>query len=211
MGAGCYRSVNRELFYVGGYCENKCFPKHGYCEAASDADVTKAHDTCELKPEYKGKDCVAIGQINKAVEDATKQGKDIFLYNPDMFSDFYYDACFEKLPNRNGQTYISVCAGVRTITDRIGENLQLITAKGIKEVWVGVESANSKLRDLYDKPKFTNDEVVKLTKLGRELGLNICWFLVDGCEDTDETRLETYNLIKEAEPFRIHIGQLKSY
>ena len=55
---------------------------------------------------------------------------------------------------------------------------------------------------------FNNNELVALTKEGQETGCHICWYLVDGVLDTDATRLETYNLIKEAFPYRVHIGQL---
>lgn len=211
MGGGCYRSVSRELFYVGGYCENQCFSKYGYCEASSDVDPTKTHDTCELKPEYKERDVKPIGVVNAAVAEATEHGKEIFLYTPDMFSDFYFEECFTKLPNRNDRTHICINACVRTLIDKLGYDMLSLKDKGIREVWVGVESANPALRDKYDKPSFTNEELEKLTIAGRISGVDICWFLVDGCEDTDKTRLETYNLIKDVEPFRLHVGQLKSY
>jgi len=206
MGAGCYRIPNRNLFFVGGYCENGCFQNHGGCEASSQFEAVKSEVHCELKPEDLGKTVKPINDINAAIDQATKDGKTIFLYTPDTFSDFYFEAFYKLLPNRNGNTYIAINAGVRTLVDKA--NWEEIHNKGIREVWIGVESANSRLREKYFKPAFTNAEVLGLTKAGHEHGINVCWFLVDGTEDTDETRLQTYGLIKEAEPYRVHIGEL---
>jgi len=211
MGSGCYRIANRELFFVGGWCENNCFKNYGGCEASINADITKEHETCELRPDDFSKMNHTMKQVNKVVGKVTQKGKSIFLYTPDMYSDFYYENCFNRLKNRNGSTYIAINAGVRTLTDKVENHWQSILDKGIKEIWIGVESAEPLLRDKYNKPEFTNDEVVEITKKGHLLGVNICWFLVDGDEDTEITRLKTYNLIKEAQPYRIHIGDLRAY
>ena len=93
--------------------------------------------------------------------------------------------------------------------DKFKGDWDFLSRKGIKEVWLGVESGNKSLRDKYTKPSFTNKEIVEITEQGRKNNVNICWFLVDGDEDTDKTRLETYQLMKEAQPFRFHIGELQ--
>lgn len=209
MGGSCYRVEGRELFFIGGWCENDCFQSHGGCEASAIGEVTKEHETCEISPPDHEMMSHTMAEANNAVQKATSKGKSIFLYTPDMFSDFYFDNCFNRLIDRNGATYISINAGVRTLTDRIGDIWQPLIDKGIKEMWIGVESADVNLRDKYNKPKFTNEEVLEITRKGRLLDINVCWFLVDGDEDTEATRLKTYNLIKQGEPFRIHIGDLK--
>ena len=71
-----------------------------------------------------------------------------------------------------------------------------------------MESASKYLRDKYFKIPFTNNEVRKITEQGQKANINICWFLVDGAEDTVETRLETYQMIKDCDPYRVHIGEL---
>lgn len=208
MGAGCYRVLNRNLFFVGGYCENGCFKNHGGCEASSQFDAVKTEAHCELKPESK-QIMKSMETINRAVEVATEDNKSIFLYVPDMFSDIYYEKCFRLLPKRNGSTYIAINASVRELFDK--RNWQEIYEKGIREIWIGVESASIELRNKYFKVPFTNEEVLTITDEGQKSGINICWFLVDGIEDTSETRLQTYQMIKKADPYRAHIGQLQKY
>ena len=205
MGSGCYRVPNRNLFFVGGHCENGCFRDHGGCEASSQFEAAKSELHCELKPENKTI-MKPINEVYGAIERATKDGKTIFLYTPDMFSDAYFDRCFKTLQNRNGNTYIAINASVRNLTDK--GNWSEIYAKGIREIWIGVESASKCLRDKYFKIPFTNNEVREITKQGQKAGINICWFLVDGVEDTIETRLETYQMIKDCDPYRVHIGEL---
>lgn len=208
MGAECYRVPNRNLFYVGGHCENSCFRNHGGCDASSEFEAVKTEVHCELRMGDKVM-IVSIKEVVEAVKNATRKGKSIFLYTPDMFSDVYFSQCFQKLPHSNGNTYIAINAGVRTLFDRA--DWVDILSKGIKEIWIGVESASVNLRNRYFKQEFTNAEALKITADGMKAGINICWYLVDGVEDTDATRLETYRLIKKANPFRVHIGQLQYY
>jgi hypothetical protein len=80
--------------------------------------------------------------------------------------------------------------------------------RGIHEVWLGVESADPNLRDLYGKPKFTNEEVLDLTAQAHKYGINMCWYLVDSKDDTTETRLANYNFIREGQPHRIRIWNI---
>jgi radical SAM superfamily enzyme YgiQ (UPF0313 family) len=80
--------------------------------------------------------------------------------------------------------------------------------KGIREIWLGVESGDPELRHRYGKLPFENEEVVQITETGRKVGINVCWFLVDGPDDTGATRLKTYDLMRKADPFRCHIGPL---
>ena len=209
MGGGCRMTANRETLIVGGYCEHSCFSGHGGCEASSELDAIKSTVHCELKPGTKDKLLVSMEQLNVVVDDATKRGKSVFLYTPDMFSPTYFESCYKKLPTRNDTASIAVNAGVRTLVDTIAGDWNSVREKGITEIWVGVETANVILRKKYHKPEFTNEEVVRLTKEGRAAGINICWYLVDGCEDTTQTRIDTWQLMKDADPYRIHIGHLE--
>ncbi|KKK56716.1 hypothetical protein LCGC14_3061740, partial [marine sediment metagenome] len=207
MGAGCRRTANRETVFVGGYCENTCFANHGGCEASSELDAVKTDLHCELKPDSHEPMVLSIAEMMSQIDSAGQNRKSTFLYTPDMFSKTYFRACFLKMPDREGSVSIAINAGVRTLVDS-GCDWTEIRKKGITEVWLGVESATKALRDKYCKPDFTNAEVVKLTREGREAGIDVCWYLVDGLEDTDETRLATLQLIKDGDPFRIHIGDI---
>ena len=209
MGGGCYRIPKRDLFFVGGFCENGCFRDHGGCESSSQFEAVKTEVHCEYRPDDNRVFPKTMDEINHAIDKATNSGRTIFLYAPDMFSDVYFNGIFKKLPNRNGSTHIAVNACVKTLANRA--DWSEIYSKGIREIWIGVESANIGLRNKYHKPYFVNNEVLRITRQAKESKINICWFLVDGPEDTDETRLETYGLVKRGDPYRIHIGQLERY
>ena len=209
MGGGCYRVPSRNLFFIGGHCENGCFRDHGGCEASSQFKAVKSEAHCELKPHNDDPLVASMAEINQAVDNATAEGKSIFLYTPDMFSKTYFDNVFCKLPDRDNSTYIAVNAGVPSLVEKA--DWPAIRAKGIREIWIGVESACWELREKYYKAEFGNDDVLKVTKAGHDVGINICWFLVDGPEDTEKSRVDTYQLIKEADPFRVHIGTLERY
>ncbi len=208
MGRGCYDMPMRQLFVAGTQCDNHCFPHHGGCKA-DDPLVEKKYETCEYAPEWEeyGRS-VDMGALLKAVTNATAKGESIFIYTPDMFSDLYFDAIFKKLPEQSDRTYIAINACVKTFIDRkVG--WEALRNKGIKEVWFGVESGARRLRDLYNKLPFTNGEIIGITLAAKDAGVNVCWFLVDGHEDNGDTRLQTFNLIKEGNPFRVNIEQLR--
>jgi len=213
MGGGCYRIPNRELFFVGGYCPNACFQNHGGCEASAEFEAVKTDVHCEIKPDSQNILTKTTEEIEVFINGAVKQEKTIFLYTPDAFSEFYFDKFFMALSERNGSTYIVINAGVRTLVDRLNNGLswQDIHNRGIREIWIGVESASPYLRHEYHKPFFTNKEVLDVTQKGQEAGINMCWFLVDGSEDTSRTKARTFELIKRADPYRIHIGELRRY
>ena len=207
MGGGCRFMKNRETIYAGGKCENNCFSHYGGCNASDDVAV-KQIETCEYKSENHDIMLLSISEINQRIEEFTKQGKSIFLYTPDMFSKFYFGRLFKKLPDRNGNTFIAVNAGVRTFKQRKFP-FEEMRSKGIFEIWIGVESADLNIRNKYGKPMFSNADVIKLTKEAKKYEINVCWYLVDGKEDTAESRLLTYNLIRECNPFRVNVEQLQ--
>lgn len=207
MGGGCRIMHNRETIYAGGKCENHCFSHYGGCNASDDIAV-KQSETCEYKTPNKDIMLLTMEEINQRIEELTKDGKSIFLYTPDLFSKFYFQRLFKKLPNRNGNTYIAVNAGVKSLKQKrcpFGE----IRAKGIYEIWIGVESADLNIRNKYGKPKFSNEDVLFITENAKTWGINVCWYLVDGKEDHIQSRIMTYELIREARPFRVNIEQLQ--
>jgi len=206
MGRGCYTDERRDLVIVGNWCPNKCFRGFGEC-GASELGQEKSVLMCELRPEMKDKIIDnAMLEILSAVKKSTVNGRSVFLYTPDMFNRFYLEAVLRKLPD-NPAAYIAVNACVHSF---IKANMPFdeLRKKGIKEIWFGIESGSQELRNRYSKPYFTNNDVLRITNLGRDAGVNICWFMVDGFEDTPQTRLETFNLMVEAQPFRFHFSPL---
>lgn len=207
MGSSCYTNERRDLVIVGNYCSNRCFEGLGEC-GASEFGEEKSVLMCELRPELDSKiiDNATV-QIRAAITLSVREGREVFLYTPDMFNKFYRDAVLKKLlPNPNA--YIAVNACVHSFIES-GWDFESLKSLGIKEIWFGVESGSKKLRDKYNKPNFDNSNIERLTVLGRDAGVNICWFLVDGDLDTDGTRLETFTLLKEAQPFRFHFSPLR--
>jgi radical SAM superfamily enzyme YgiQ (UPF0313 family) len=207
MGGGCRFFKNRETIYAGGRCENNCFSHYGGCNASYDIAI-KQKETCEYKTDNHGIMLLSIDEINRMVEDHTRNSKTIFLYTPDLFSKFYFRNLFKKLPERNGNTYIAVNAGVKTLKQRKFP-FEEIRSKGIFEIWIGVESADLYIRNKYGKPKFSNSDVKYITEEAKKHGIEVCWYLVDGKEDDSQSRLATYNLIRECKPFRVNIEQLQ--
>jgi radical SAM superfamily enzyme YgiQ (UPF0313 family) len=93
-----------------------------------------------------------------------------------------------------------------------GESLlELLQEAGVREVWFGVESADEGLREKYNKPPFTNQQLKKITRELQKAGIFCCWYLVVGFEDTAETIQATVNLVKEVKPSRIFITDLVPY
>jgi len=207
MGGGCRFMKNRETIYAGGKCENNCFSHYGGCNASDDIAL-KQTETCEYKSENHDILLLSLKEINDRIEEFTKKGKSVFLYTPDLFSKFYFSKLFKKLPERNGNTFIAVNAGVRTLKQR-KYPFEEIKARGIFEIWIGVESAELSIRNKYGKPKFSNKDVIFLTKEAKKYGIEICWYLVDGKEDTAQSRLATYDLIRECNPFRVNVERLQ--
>jgi hypothetical protein len=211
MGGSCYRGEDRDMYVVGEWCENSCFGDFGGCEASMDANTTKPSPNCE----YRATGDPRLVPINMqavlaAINQARGTRRQLFLYTPDMFQSHYLVECMEKLPGASEWTYLAINAGVRSFLDS-GWGFADLCAKGIREMWFGVESGDPILRARYDKPTFTNAEVIQLTQDGREAGVNVCWFLVDGVDDTDESRLATYELIRRAHPFRVQVGVVQRY
>jgi len=205
MGGGCRLFHNRETIYAGGKCENNCFSHYGGCNASDDI-AEKQQETCEFKPPSNEIMLMSISEINKQISELTNRGKSVFLYVPDLFSDLYAKRIFKRLPNRNGNTYIATNASVNSLRN---VDFAEIKARGIFEIWIGIESASKEIRDKYNKPEFENEEVIRITQKARDYHINICWYLVDGDEDSEKSKLETYELIKQGNPFRINIEQLQ--
>ena len=204
MGGGCRKVHNRETIFAGGKCKNKCFSKYGGCNASDDLKATKQTETCEHKAPNNKIMLMTLNQINDKIDTLTEQNKSIFLYVPDLFGEIYFKILFKKLPNRNSNTYIATNGSVNSL-----KNIDFLTIKnkGIHEIWIGVESASKEIRDKYNKPEFSNNDILYITNKGKKHEINICWYLVDGI-DNEKSRLETYNLIKKGNPFRINIEQL---
>ena len=122
----------------------------------------------------------------------------------------YYESIYKQLPSYDGGFgYVAINAGVRSFIDRNINPKELID-HGIREIWFGVESGSKLMREKYGKPNFTNSEVIKLTEYIQSFGIHVCWYLLDSKDDTDFSRLATYELVRVAQPYRIRIWPLET-
>lgn len=185
------------IIKAGGKCDNNCFANQCGCNVHTNPE-------CEE---------LTVDQVNNRLLFDIYSVEKVFLYTPDMFSEYYYPL-YQKLRLFGADEkpaippYISINASVRNFIDRNIEMRDLLE-KGIKEVWLGVESGSRRVRDAYNKPPFTNEEVMQITLLGQLHGVNICWYLLDSKEDDLESRLETYHLICVCNPYRLRIWPLE--
>jgi len=184
-----------KFLYAGGECKNHCFANYGGC-------LVHTPKTTEI---------LSSEEIAYQLGLLTSKHEQAFVYTPDMFSDLYYKSVFLELPFYDGGfpgAYIAVNASVRTLIDKVKDFSDLLD-RGIREVWFGIESGDELMRKKYGKPNFSNSEVAFTTKELQRFGIHACWYLLDSKDDTDSSRLATYELIRECEPYRIRIWPLE--
>lgn len=185
-----------KMIYAGGACNNSCFIRYGGC------GVHRKHNN--------GNHLLSRSpaKINAAVTSELILHNPAFIYTPDMFSGLYYKTLFTNLEERSFG-YIGINASVVTLKQRLAEGLKMsdIVKKGIKEIWLGIESGSLAVRKDFNKPHFTNEDVIEITHLGTEYGINMCWYLID-TPDNPTAEKETYKLIVKGKPYRVRISQL---
>jgi radical SAM superfamily enzyme YgiQ (UPF0313 family) len=182
-----------KFLFVGGKCSKNCFADYGGC------DVHKQHR--DEEPTIQ-RICFLIGYHMAKHEQ-------VFLYTPDMLSDQYYESVFQKLPKYESTEgpYIAINASVDTMRDKI-EDMNELLSRGIREVWLGVESASILTRKRYGKPKFTNKELLDITRKAQDMGINVCWYLIDNPKEDAMAKLFTFELIVRGKPFRVRFAKI---
>ncbi len=123
-----------------------------------------------------------------------------WLYVLDFFDHRNLDI-FRALPEQQ-ETPLAIEGCVRTCYDNYLKvyRIHALKRKGVAEIWFGVESGNSELRDSYGKLPFTNDELLEVMEELRKNDIRVSWYLVYGEQDTRETLLDTNRLVRDGEP-----------
>ncbi len=107
--------------------------------------------------------------------------------------------------------YFCIETTVLSLAEKGKDFFRLLKKAGIQEVWLGVESGSSELRNKYNKPPFTNQQLETVIAGLKRAGIACCWYLVVSAEDTEQTIKQTVDLVKEAKPDRIFLFQAVRY
>jgi radical SAM superfamily enzyme YgiQ (UPF0313 family) len=184
---------------LDNFCSwGRCFKGYGGC-----ADRSARYEECKIWDVLE-----IIRKIDKILI-KNPQAR-IFLETPNFFDpekmigeEMYQ--FHEFLSVETEYAYLSVQAIPRDLIDFLKEGVvtpEIIRESGIREIWLGLESANRDLRNKYWKPPFQNDDLLEMLKQLRGAGINYCFYLVVSLEDTDETINETIAFIKKLSRIR---------
>ncbi len=196
-----------EIIFIDRFCQQQCFKSYGGCSSFS----------------YE-RQVIDINKIISRIQSILKRKPKakIFLDAPNFIDVDYRRQIPEETENQHIKllraiiksgikAHLRIETTVYSLIDKKSDFYQLLKDAGIKEVWLGVESGNRKLRDKYNKPSFTNKQLKQITQNLHKEEIFCCWYLIVGFEDTDKTAIETADLIKKVEPDRIFLSQLLPY
>ncbi len=192
--------------YLDKYCRWQCFPNEGGCPSSYEREV------------------INISEVIARIKSILEKNPDtrIFLDAPNFFDvpdrrhlpwEFtdQHIQVLEEIVKAGMSPYLRIETTVHSLLKISNDTLDLLNQSGVREIWMGVESARRKLRDLYYKPPFENSDLVRITRNLRRRGILCGWYLVVGYRDTDKSIRMTENLIREAEPDRIFLIQAIPY
>lgn len=196
-----------ETIFLDDFCRWQCFKGYGACPSTFERQVINI-------PEI-------IIQIQGILR--KKPEAKIHLKAPNFLGDLetkkviprevesQHIKLLKAIIEKGIQTYFCIETTVYSLVDRESDFYHFLREAGIQEVWLGVESGSKKLRDKYNKPPFTNQQLEKITHRMQKQDLFCCWYLVVGFEDSGYTIRKTVDLIKKVKPDRIFLFQLVPY
>ena len=192
--------------YLDKYCRWQCFPNEGGCPSSFEREVidipgviARIKSILEKKPDAR----IFLDAPN-------------FLDVPDRrhlpweFTDQHFQV-LEVIVKAKIRPYLRIETTVHSMLKISDYTLNLLCQSGVQEIWMGVESALRKLRNLYYKPPFQNKSLIQITRKLRSKGILCGWYLVVGYRDTEKSIQITETLIREAEPDRIFLIQAIPY
>lgn len=190
---------------LDNFCSwGRCFKGYGGC-----ADRHPVFDECEVWD---------ISKILEEIKKVLAQNSEarFFLDTPNFFDSnkmigedkFQFQELMGAIYQQRLKTYFGVQATPRDLIyflkdeeDNISPGL--IRKVGIREIWLGVESANPKLRGKYFKPDFNNGALEEAMIMLRKADVHCCFYLVISSDDTDETIQETVDFVRKTKPAQI--------
>lgn len=177
-----------------------------------------AHNQCSFCTMYKNTD-FSIEQIDQIEEDlkevrATYRSlKRLFLINGDAFVlsarrlKIISDKIIEYFPEMET---ITMYASVRNIMDKSDEELKLLKASRINDLWVGIETGNKAALDHLNKGYSLKDAYEQLARLNT-IGIRHNGIYMMGTSGKDkgiENAIDTAKLINDTKPQLVRVTTL---
>jgi len=183
-----YRTI-----FVDRYCTHDCFSGYGGCGSHNDEPPI-----------------INVKKLIDAVAKALHSNIDtkIFLYTPNFFdpcSGIDHLTILQEIAEKNLQPYLRIEATVNSLIRKSPDFYKSLYNYGVREIWMGVESASDELRNKYGKPTFSNYDLEMITGLMQRQGIICCWYLVVGIDDTDDSIEMTVDLVKKLAPDQIYL------
>lgn len=196
---------------LDNFCSwGRCFKGYGGC-----ADRGPRYEDCEVWDIPK-----ILDEINRNLK--KNPNTRFFLETPNFFDpykmvgeeSYQFQELMSTLIDKESLAYLSVQAIPRDLINFIDEGIAatpLIWKSGIREIWLGLESANRELRNKYSKQPFHNEHLLETIKKLQRVGIRHCFYLVVSLEDTDDTIRETIAFVRETKPYKIRPSDLFRY
>jgi hypothetical protein len=192
--------------YLDKFCRYQCFQNYGGCPSSFNREVIDIR--------------LVVTVIKEAFEKNPKAS--IFLDAPNFLDvpgrrklpdeeDNQHMLILKEIIKLGVKPNLRIETTVCSLVDAPACFYEFLRKAGIREVWMGVESASLELRNKYEKPYFENRQLVEITGALGRAGIRCGWYLVVGFEDSDESIQATIDLIYEARPYRIFLLQLLPY
>ncbi|HLM84163.1 MAG TPA: hypothetical protein VK254_03065, partial [Candidatus Bathyarchaeia archaeon] len=176
--------------FLDKFCRYQCFQNYGGCPSSFNREVMNIH--------------LVIQMIREALEKNAKAR--IFLDAPNFLDvpgrrrlpdeeDNQHIEILKEIIKREIKPYLRIETTVCSLAGAPVSFYEFLREAGVQEVWMGVESGSLELRNKYEKPYFTNNQLVEITGAQGRAGIRCGWYLVVGFEDSDESIQETIDLI----------------
>lgn len=185
--------------HLDSFCSwGKCFKGYGGC-----ADRGPRFDDCEIWDVQK-----VLAEITKNLE--KNPNARFFLETPNFFDPYKMTGeeryQFQELMDKKIKAYLTIQTTPRDLIYLLAQQYEIpfsledIMSSGIREIWMGLESANEELRNKYSKPSFQNKHLLKVVKHVQQTNIRCCFYITVSSDDTDDTIQETVNFLKEMRP-----------
>lgn len=182
------------VLMVRNECRHKCFQNYR-SPNPSDSRCDGGCGYCRSGYLFS-QDPVPLKDLSDVIVE--QKGKPTWLFVLDFFDSINYDI-FAAMSNQR-KTPLTLEGCVRTFYHNYLAKIPELVAKGVTEIWLGVESSSEKLRNSYKKPPFTNEQLAEIMAKLQTAGIDVCWYMTTGPEDTWTTMHNNNVLIDELKP-----------
>jgi len=181
------------VLMVRNECSHKCFQAYR-SPNPSDSRCEGGCGYCRSGMLFS-QEPVGLDVINKVI---AQQTDPTWLFVLDFFDDMNIDI-YKSLSHQD-KVPLTLEGCVRTFYKNYMDEIPQLASIGVKEIWFGVESASEHLRNSYTKPHFTNNQLSEIMSKLKSSGIEVCWYMTFGPEDTWQTVHDNNCLIEELKP-----------